>query len=211
MAAIIVLVMNIKAVQKNPYISIRFLCTLLFILSGFRYITLLLFAKAPSLELMSKMENFYFITIIGLTIPMILVLWYITPLYRDKVNPLVLGLICMPHIIFYMAIIILKPFQIVKSDTIGYCLRQPGNWAMYLALIQAIFIVGYILFAVYGFKICRYKQTRGQYLVLIMCQLLFFLDGLTYFGFGTPSIPTFTLTEVFGFLGVYYGFSRPLI
>ena len=48
-------------------------------------------------------------------------------------------------------------------------------------------------------------------MILIMCLLLFLVDGMIYFGLSAPMIPVFTLTEVLGFLGIYYGFSKPPI
>lgn len=210
-AAIFVLLMNIKTIQKNPYISIRLICTILFSLSIMRYITLLLFAQAPSLELISKLQYFYYVTIIGLTIPFIILIWYITPLYRNKIRPLTLAIICLPHILFYISLITMQPFKALKSDKIGYNLALVGAWPRCLALIQLTYIIIYILLSIYGFTLYKHKQTRGQYLILIMCHILFLIDGLSYYGVATPYIPVFTLTEVFGFLTLYYGFSRPTI
>lgn len=209
--AIGILGMNIKAVQRNPYISIRVICTLLFILSMIRYITLLLFAKAPSLELISQMQGFYYISIIGISIPLLLVMWYITPFYREKIRPLGLILISLPHVLLYIGILVCKPFQEVKSQAMGYSLRLTGNWELYLASIYTVFILAYIILALYGFKLYKHRQTRSQYLVLIMCQILFLIDGFTYFSLVVPSIPVFTLTEAFAFLGIYYGLSKATI
>ncbi|NLI90119.1 MAG: hypothetical protein GX366_06910 [Epulopiscium sp.] len=210
-AAIFILFMNIKTIQKNPYISIRLICTILFSLSIMRYITLLLFAQLPSLELINKLKYFYYITIIGLTIPFIILIWYITPLYRNKIKPLALGIICLPHILFYISLIIMQPFKAIKSDRIGYNLTLVGRWPRYLAFIQLTYIIIYIILSIYGFTLYKHKQTRGQYLILIMCHILFLIDGLTYFGTSSPYIPVFTFTEVFGFLTLYYGFSIPTI
>lgn len=209
--AIGVLLMNIKMIQKNPYLGIRISCTLLFSLSTMRYITLLLFSKTPTVDLMSKLQGFYFITIIGMGIPLLLLMWYITPLYREMIKPLGMVLICMPYMMLYGTIVILKPFKVMKDQTAGYLIRTTGNWSLYLATIQILFMTTYIILALCGFSLYKHKQTRSQYLVLIMCQLLFLVDGLTYFSLGTPSIPVFTLTEVFGFVGIYYGFSKPTI
>lgn len=211
MMAIGALIMNIKAIQSNPYIGIRSLSTFLFGLSSLRYITLILFAKDPSVELMASMEGFYYISMISLPVLLILVMWYITPLYREKVGRLGLTLICSPHIMLYIAMLTLKPFEAIKSQSAGYTLRQTGQWGSYLAMFYSVFILLYIISALYGFKLYKHGQTRGQYLVLIMCQVLFLMDGLSYLRGAGGIIPIFTLTEVFGFLGIYIGFSKPTI
>ena len=210
-AAIGVLGMNIKVVQKTPYIGIRIICTMLFILSIMRYITLLLFARASSVEVLIKMQNFYFITSIGITVPSILLLWYMTPFYREKIKGTFIMVLSMPWFIFYALLLILKPYRVVKSQALGYILKLTGDWHLYLTVLQVSFMVIFILGASYGLKLYKHKQIRSQYMVLIMCQLLFLIDGLTYFGLVPGSIPVFTLTEIFGFLGIYYGFSRPTI
>ena len=117
----------------------------------------------------------------------------------------------MPWFIFYALLVILKPYQVAKSQVLGYTLRLTGDWYIYLAALQVSFVAIFILGALYGLKLYKHKQITSQYIVLIMCQLLFLIDGFTYFGLATASIPVFTLTEIFGFLGIYYGFSKPTI
>lgn len=187
------------------------ICTLLFIGSMMRYVTLFIFARVSSMEMLIKTQDFYFITSIGITLPSLLLLWYITPFYREKIKGVFMMILCMPWLIFYTLLLILKPYQIVKSQALGYTLRLTGDWQLYLAVLQISFIAIFIIGALYGLKRYKHKQIRSQYRILIMCQLLFLVDGLTYFGLAMPTIPVFTLTEVFGFLGIYYGFSRPTI
>lgn len=209
--AIGALILNIKVIQKTPYIAIRIVCTILFILSIMRYITLLIFAKATSMEMLMNMQGFYFSTLIGMTIPSLLLLWHMTPFYREKVSSVFMMILCMPWLIFYTLLVMLKPYQIIKSEVLGYTLRLIGPWPLYLTGLQGIFVLLFILAALYGWKCYKHQQTRSQYMILIMCQLLFLIDGLTYFTLMAPSIPAFTLTEALGFLALYYGYSHPPI
>lgn len=209
--AIGALIMNIKVIQKNSYIGIRMICTILWIGSIMRYITLLIFARAISMEILIKMQDFYFLSLIGITIPSLLLLWYITPFYREKVSSALMAIFCTPWIIFYTVLLILKPYQVIKSQTMGYTLRLTGNWPLYLTGLQGSFVLVFILAALYGYKLYKHQQTRSQYMILIMCQLLFLMDGLTYFSLMMPIIPVFTLTEALGFLALYYGYSKPPI
>jgi len=209
--AIGALILNIKVIQKNPYIAIRIVCTILFILSIMRYITLLIFAKASSMEMLINMQGFYFSTVLGMTIPSLLLLWYMTPLYREKVSSVFMMILCMPWLVFYTLLLILKPYQIIKSHVLGYALRLIDPWPLYLTGLQGIFVLFFILAALYGWKCYKHQQIRSQYMILIMCQLLFTIDGLAYFRLTVPSIPIFTLTEALGFLALYYGFSQPPI
>jgi len=209
--AIGALILNIKVIQKNPYIGIRIICTILFILSIMRYVTLLIFAKAINMEILIKMQGFYFSTVIGITIPSLLLLWHMTPFYREKITSALMAILCMPWLIFYTILLILKPYQIVKSEILGYTLKLIGPWPLYLARLQGVFVLLFILAALYGWKLYKHQQTRSQYMILIMCQILFLIDGLTYFSLSITSIPVFTLTEALGFLALYYGYSQPSI
>lgn len=206
-----VLHMNIKVVQKNKYMGIRVICTLLFVLSILRYLTLLLFARASSMEILIKMQPFYFITSMSIPVAILLLLWYITPLYRTKINQIGIIILCIPWVIFYILLLIFKPYEIIKSQKAGYILKLIYSWDYYLAALQGISIFIFILAALYGFMLYKHQQTRSQYMILVMCLLLFLADGLIYFGLSTPMIPVFTLTEVLGFLGIYYGFLTPPI
>ena len=151
-----VLQMNIKVVQKNTYISIRVVCTVLFALSILRYVTLLLFTRASSMEILIKVQPFYFITSMSIPIAILLLLWYITPLYRTKIDPIGIILLCIPWVIFYILLFILKPYEIIKSQKVGYTLKLIYSWDYYLAALQGISIFIFILAALYGFILYKY-------------------------------------------------------
>lgn len=206
--AFIVLILDIKAVFNNSYVHIKVISSALLLLSFMRYINLLLFTNGASTELLYKIQYFYFITYMIFPILFMLVLWYITPFYRQKINAIYLYLLYMPWIIFYMALSVLKPYRIIKSNSTGYVLVLQGKWGIYLNVAQSIFCVIFIIASIYAYNLYKHKQVRSQYLVLIICQLLFLVDGIIYLGYGSPLIQPFTLTEVFGFLGIYYGFAR---
>ena len=209
--AIGALVLNIKVLQKSSCVGIRIVCTILFILSIMRYISIWIFAKISNIEILIKMQGFYFSTIIGITIPLLLLLWYMTPFYREKASFIFAMILCAPWLTFYTLLLILKPYQIIKSEGVGYTLKLIDQWPLYLAGLQISFAFLFILVALYGWKSYKHQQTRSQYMILIMCQILFIIDGLTYFSLATPIIPAFTLTEALAFLAIYYGFSHPPI
>lgn len=210
-AVIGVLLLDIKAVSKNPYIHIKLIGMILFILSIFRYVTLLLFANGGDIGLLEKMSYFYFITSMGITIPCFLALWYITPFYREKINSIGILLITIPWFVFYILMCVFRPFKIIKSPIIGYSLTLTGKWALYLSMMQGFFIFIFIIATIYGFTLYKHKQIRSQYFVLIISQLLLLQDGFSYFGLGSPVIPVFTVTEGLCFLGLYYSFIKPPI
>ncbi len=209
--AIGILMLNIKVVWEIPDIGVKLITIIISILSMVGYMTRLLFVRATSMSSLITMQNFYFIPSLGITISLWLLLWYITPYLRQKINKVGLMILCMPWLAFYSLLVILQPYKIIKSQRAGYSLKLIDKWDLYSGGFQVSVMIILIICASYGWKLYKHQQIRSQYMVLIMCQLLLLVDGFTYFSLTIPVIPVFTLTEVFCLLAIYNGFSKPPI
>ncbi|MGL6175042.1 MAG: hypothetical protein ACRC1P_10605 [Cellulosilyticaceae bacterium] len=209
--AIITLLIDIGVVNKNPYPLLKGICIVLFAFSILRYFTLIVYGDSPTLGQLDKLRYFYLATSIGLTIPTASAIWYITPHLRNKISYGKYLLFFLPWIIFYIYVIVMQPTQVVLSDTYGYKLMLTGEFPRYLSIAQGSFVGVIILLCITGILKYKNEYLRSQYFVLIAAQVLLALDGLTYLLPTTTSIPPFTLTEVFGFIAIFYAFySKPL-
>lgn len=209
--AILVLALNIGVVNKNKYQLLRIVCIILFIFSMTRYLTLIVYGDSPTLGQLDRLRYFYLASSIGLTMPTASAIWYITPHLRNKINYSKYLLFFLPWIIFYFYVIITEPTQVVISDTFGYKLILTGNFPIYLSIAQGSFVAIIIIICLIGILKYKNEYLRSQYFVLIGAQVLLALDGLTYLIPTITTIPPFTLTEVFGFIAIFYAFyARPL-
>ncbi len=208
--ALVIITLNIAVIKSNKNTILKNICILLFILSFFRYFTLMVYGDKPTYQILSALRYFYFATSLGLTVPTLAAIWYITPLYREKIKYPIYLLLFTPWIVFYLYIILMQPTKIIVAEKFGYSLKLVGSFSLYLSIAQGSFIVIVILLCLFG--IMRYQDSllRSRYVVFIIAQIALTLDGLSYF-YGTSNvIPPFTVTEVFGFLAILYAFSKEI-
>lgn len=209
--AILVLFLDIGVVSRNTNQLLKIVCILLFAFSMLRYVTLIVYGDTPTLGQLEKLRYFYLATSIGLTIPTASAVWYITPHLRTKIDYGKYLLYFSPWIIFYLFTIITQPTQIVLSDTYGYKLILTGEFPIYLSIAQGSFVIIMIILCLIGVLKYKNEYLRSQYFVIIGAQILLALDGLTYLVPTVVTIPPFTLTEVFGFIAIFYAFyAKPL-
>ena len=209
--AIYILFLNLSVISNNNYRFLKNLCIGLFLFSILRYATLIAYGDHLEQEVLMRLRYFYFATSIGLTLPTASAVWYITPLYREKIKYPYYILCFLPWIIFYIFLIVRQPTAIVQGANYGYVLELTGNFPLYLSIAQGSFITIIIILCIIG--LVRYKnvQLRVQYIVMILAQVALTLDGIGYSVPGNKFFPPFTITEVLGFLAVYYAFKAPII
>ncbi len=207
MVAIGVIILNMKIVLKNPCQSLKTICFLLFAFSLFRYVTLIVYGDSPSYEQLVSLRYFYFATSIGLTMTMASAIWYVVPLYQNKIKYGKYLALFTPWILFYLGLILKQPTRIVQGKNYGYVLELLQPYSFYLAIMQSAFIGIALLLC--GVGIVKYKhiEIRVKLFILVLAQLTLLLDGLTYFLPILHTFPPFTVSEVFGFLAVGYGLS----
>lgn len=210
LVALYSLFLNLKVIGNNPFITLRLVCTLLFIYSATRYIALIFYRDTPNYSQLMALRYFYFATSIGLTGSTLSAVWYATPLYREKVKYPYLLVGFLPWALFYLYIILRQPTRIVKSEGIGYELMLTGQFPLYLSIVQGSFAIIILVLCLIG--IWKYKnvQMRVQLGIIILAQLALMVDGLSSYKGMLHTIPPFTLSEAFGFLAVYYILSSPI-
>ena len=76
--------LNIVQIKNNSIISIRIVCFLLFIVTGLRYVSLFIFTLDIQTSILKYFVYFYYGSMIGITIPSILALWYTIPRFRKR-------------------------------------------------------------------------------------------------------------------------------
>lgn len=204
--AIGVLMLNIAAVNKNPYKLLKVVCISLFAFSMMRYLTLIVYGDKPTLAQLEALRYFYLATSIGLTIPTASAVWYITPLYNKKISYGRYLLLFTPWILFYLFVIVTQPTEIKMAPNFGYTLELTGKFPLYLSIAQGSFVIIIILLCLIGLFKYKNAYLRSQYFVIIIAQILLTLDGLSYYRPMLSVFPPFTVTEVFGFLATYYAF-----
>jgi hypothetical protein len=205
---LVVVGLNSRQIQTNPYLFIRIICTSLFLFTGLRYITLILYGIGVSKTVLERTAYFYFASSIGITIPSALTIWYMTPMYQEKIKGWMLFLILVPFTIFYITLILLQPTKIVLRSSFGYQLQLIPPWPMYLSIVQGIFTLLILSSCIYG--ICFYKNHRltSQYLLFVLVYILTTIDGISMIFSSHRLIEPFTVSELFAFLAILYGFSK---
>lgn len=208
---IYVLFLNLFVIKDNKFTVLRQVCTVLFLFSITRYMTLIAYGDHLELSALMKLRYFYFATSIGLTIPTASAVWYITPMYREKIKYPYYLLCFLPWILFYTYLIVRQPTQIIQGSSYGYELQLIGSFPLYLSIAQGSFITVIIILSIIG--LIRYKniQLRVEYIILILAQITLTLDGLGYYIGNGRLFPPFTASEILGFAAIYYTFKVPII
>lgn len=209
--AIYVLILNLKVISSNRYTLLKVVCTLLFVFSILRYLTLIVYGDKPTYDQLVALRYFYFATSIGLTLPTAAAVWYVTPLYRGKIKYPYYLVFFLPWIIFYLKLILTQPTHIVQGSRFGYVLELVEPYPIYLSVAQGSFVMIMVVLALIGILKYRSIQIRVQLFVIIVAQMMLTLDGLSYLFEGITTIPPFTVSEIAGFLAVYYAFKVRLI
>ncbi|MGL4735929.1 MAG: hypothetical protein ACRCW2_00610 [Cellulosilyticaceae bacterium] len=204
--AIIVLMMNVWVVSKKQDTLLKIVCITLFAFSMLRYFTLIVYGDSPTLRQLEILRYFYLATSIGLTIPTASVVWYISPYIREKLSYGKYLMLWIPWILFYLYVIITQPTEIVQGKHFGYTLELTGKAPLYLSIAQGTFVAIIIVLCLVGIAKYRNEFLRSKYIVLILAQVVLTLDGLSYYLPVLDVFPPFTVTEVFGFLAIFYAF-----
>lgn len=201
--ALYVLFCNILAIKEVKYQDLKNVCIGLFIFSMTRYIALIIYGDHASMETLNLLRYFYFATSIGLTLPTASAVWYVTPLYREKVSYLKYLACFLPWILFYVFVIFAQPTSIEPGPYFGYTLALTGNFSHYLAIVQGSFVTVIIILSIIG--IIKYKnvQMRVQYVIIILAQIVLAIDGILQGRDIRTAVPPFTLSEIIGFWAVY--------
>ncbi|HOQ17707.1 MAG TPA: hypothetical protein PLC16_07525 [Defluviitaleaceae bacterium] len=206
-AVIFLVFLNIIQIKKHSNIIIRLVCFFLFIVTGLRYITLLLFTFNFPVGILKFLAYFYYGSMIGLTIPSIVALWYTIPRFRKKINEKRLLLFLTPLFIFYFFMLYLQPLEIVIKTGIGYGLRLLFPWNLFVSIYYGFFVMIILLLCVSGFRWYKYKFPRSQYLLFFLSYLLLLVDGLTILFNRTNTFQPFIISEAFVLIALLYAFS----
>lgn len=209
--AILVLVCNLAAVIQTKNKVLKIVCAILFAFSMMRYLTLIIYGNSPSANQLETLRYFYLATSIGLAIPTASAIWHITPMYREKISYPKYLLFFAPWIIFYSYVLICQPTKIGIASTYGYVLELTGKFPVYLSIVQGSFAIIMILLCLIGILKYKHEQLRSQYFVIIMAQILLVLDGILYHMPMLQTLPKFTISEILGFLAIFYAFKKKTI
>lgn len=206
-----VIALNIAAVSHHTNKLLKMICIILFCFSLCRYITLLVYGDHPSYETLVFFRRFYFATTIGLTVPILSAVWYVTPCYREKVKYAYWLLLLLPWVSFYGYLMVKQPVRIVQSKTIGYILELTGTFPCYMLMAQAAFTILVVILALGGMLRYGHLQIRAQLIMLILAQSLLMIDGLSVYKQQLLQlVPSFTISEILAFLAVYYSLAVPV-
>lgn len=208
--ACIAVIMNLKALEKNPYPVLKVIVSILVSFTVLRYLTLIVYGDSPDYHLLNTLRYFYFASSIGISLTTASAVWYVTPCYREKIAYPYFLLCFLPWIIFYLYILIKQPTEIVQGRQFGYHLRLIGDFSKYLGMVQGAFVSIIVILCVIGLVSYKNLQIRIQLVLIILAQLLLTLDGMSYRYQGVRVIQPFTLTEGFALLTTYYAFSIPI-
>ncbi len=209
--ALIVLILNIVVVSSNRYRLLKTVCISLFVFTMLRYLTLIVYGDAPTYQQLRVLRYFYLASSIGLTLPTVSVLWYITPLYREKISYFRYLLFFTPWIVFYLYVIARQPTIIIQGSSFGYALQLVGRYPIYLSIAQSSLMAIIFMLSMIGLVKYKSMQLRVQLIMIMMAQVTLLLDGITYFIQVAHTFPRFTVSEIFGFLALLYAFSSKSI
>ena len=204
---LLIICLNIVQIKSHPNICIRVICCILFIFTGLRYISLIVFTLGAKISVLKLLSYFYFASSIGITIPSALALWYIIPRFRERIRLWVLFLLLSPFFFFYLILIYLQPLKIIIKPGFGYMLMILQPWSNYFSILQAIFIILVFLGCFLGFKWYQYKSPRSQYLLFALGYGLMFIDGVSVLINKNTPIEPFILSEAFVMVAILYAFS----
>jgi hypothetical protein len=206
--AISVLFLNVYLLLLNPHKSIKRVCSICFVASIFKYLTLMVYGAKPTLLQVQALRPFYFITVIGLFIPLASALWYITPFCKTSISYIKYLLLLLPWHVFHFYILI-APIEKIEKITYGYDFHLSPTVEKYFIFSQGSFFLLMTTLCIIGWLRYKNEALRSQYVTLILAQILLLID--LYVARYTTLItvfPLFTMTEIGGFLAIAYSFSK---
>ena len=204
--ALIAVIMNLKALENNPYPALKIIISALLSFTALRYVTLIVYGGLPDYGLLNTLRYFYLASSIGITMATASATWYVTPCYREKIKYPYFLLCFLPWIIFYVYVIIKQPTEIIQGSQFGYQLRLTGAFPMYLSIAQGSFVMIIVTLCLIGMIRYKHLQIRTQLFMMILAQILLTLDGINYGKDRLWVLQPFTLTEVFALATTYYAF-----
>lgn len=205
--ALIAVIINLKALDNNPYPLLKTFVSVLLCFTALRYLTLIVYGDSPDYSLLNTLRYFYLASSIGITMTTASAVWYVTPRYREKIDYPYFLACFLPWILFYVYIIIKQPTEIVQGSQFGYQLILTGKLSFYLSIVQGSFVSIIVILCLIGIICYKHLQIRIQLFMIILAQLLLTLDGLSYGSNRLRVFQPFTLTEAFALATTYYAFS----
>lgn len=205
--ALIAVIMNLKALENNPYPVLKIIVSVFVSFTALRYLTLIVYGDSPGYGLLNTLRYFYLASSIGITMTTASAVWYVTPCYREKLGYPYFLACFLPWILFYIYIIIKQPTEIIQGSQFGYQLILIGKFQAYLRIIQGSFVSIMVILCLIGIFCYKHLQIRIQLCMIILAQVLLTLDGLNYGSDRLQVFQPFTLTEFFALATTYYAFS----
>ena len=205
--ALVGVIMNLKALENNPYPVLKIIVSVLVSFTALRYLTLIVYGDSPDYSLLNTLRYFYLASSIGITMTTASAIWYVTPCYREKIAYPFYLMFFVPWVVFYLYIIIKQPTEIVQNRQFGYELILTGNFSKYLSIVQGSFVSVMMILCLIGMICYKHLQIRIQLFIIILAQLLLTIDGLSYGSDRLWVFRPFTLTEFFALATTYYAFS----
>lgn len=205
--ALIAVIMNLKALENNPYLVLKVIISVLLSFTALRYITLILYGDSPDYSLLNTLRYFYLASSMGITMTTASAVWYVTPRFREKIGYPYFLACFLPWILFYGYVIIKQPTEIVQGSQFGYQLILTGKFPFYLSIVQGSFVSVIVILCLIGIISYKHLQIRIQLVMIILAQMLLTLDGLSYGSERLHVFQPFTLTEFFALATTYYAFS----
>ena len=205
--ALIGVIMNLKALENNPYPILKIIVSILVSFTALRYLTLIVYGDSPDYSLLNTLRYFYLASSIGITMTTASAIWYVTPCYREKIRYPYFLAFFVPWILFYVYVIVKQPTEIIQGSQFGYQLILTGDFSKYLSIAQGSFVSIMIILCLIGIICYKHLQIRIQLFMIILAQILLTLDGLNYEGDKLWVFKPFTLTEFFALATTYYAFS----
>ena len=205
--ALISVLMNLKALENNPYPVLKIIVSVLVSFTALRYLTLIVYGDSPDYNLLNVLRYFYLASSIAVTMTTASAVWYVTPCYREKIGYPYFLACFLPWMLFYVYIIIKQPTEIIQGSQFGYKLILTGQFPKYLSIAQGSFVSIIVVLCLIGIICYKHLQMRIQLFIIILAQLLLTLDGINYGKDRLWVFQPFTLTEFFALITTYYAFS----
>ncbi|MGL4363124.1 MAG: hypothetical protein ACRCSG_07670 [Cellulosilyticaceae bacterium] len=211
LSAIVVLMGTIIEVRKTKYKVMNWIVTIMCAFSMMRYLTLIVYGGHPTLGQLEALRYFYLATSIGLTVPLALAVWYMTPYLRERIQYGKFLLYFTPWIVGYIVLIIKQPTVIQMSKSGGYVLELLEPWKTVLSVLQGSYVVFIALMCVIGWFTYKHSQLRSQYFIIVLALIALTIDGLSFLTKIPTIFPPFTLSEIFTFIAITYVFKNTIV
>lgn len=208
-AVALVILWDLKGLKRTEMKPLIIIGTILLIGMASRYITLSIYALSTDVKLLETIRYFYYASSVGLTMLTVCIIWFIVPLYNEKVDLGSFILFFIPFILFYGYLIVTQPTRLVESSAYGYELSLIPPFDRYLAFVQGSFIVVVTILCLIGLVRYKHLQIRIELVILLLAQGLLVIDGI-YSGKDQIFIfKLFTVSEGFTLWTIGYALYHP--